>query len=152
MDGEHEFSYFVYGEDNDVFLIRKTFLFLEKKVEELSLKYTLRGLDYHFSYCEGVVYALKENLQNFGIVIPKMKKQEDKTEENPQQDLELVKSAKTTPKEKIATASSTPGNKVTNILAYFTGVQDGYRLDLDELLLGTEKVLEMGILLSSYGD
>jgi hypothetical protein len=139
-EGEHEFSYFLYGEDDDVFSIRKTFLFLEKKIDELALKYLFRGSDYVSSYCEGVVHALKENLQNFGIAIPKMKKIEHRNEEISQQGPGLVKSAKTTPKEKISTTSTRPENRVTDILAFFTGVQDGYRINLDELILETEEV------------
>lgn len=142
VDGEHEFSYFVYGEDDDVFSIRKTFLFLERKIEELSVKYALRGPDYLHSYCEGIVHALKENLQNFGVAIPKMKRPETKTEEKPVQGPGLVRSAKTTPKEKIASASTRPENRVTDILAFFTGVQDGYRIGIDELILEMEEVPE----------
>lgn len=144
LEGEHEFNYFVYGEDEDVSSIKTAFKAFNNKIDELVLTSCVnKGPIYINSYCEGVVQSIRENIRAYGIDIPqiprKLKKEEESTKPG------LVKSAKETPKEKVAPRSVDVNSQsqIKDIMAYFKGLQDGIHVYLDEIL-PLDKVQHVG--------
>lgn len=138
VEGLHEFSYFAYGEPEDVVNVKFVYHVFVNKVEELvQNKCPARGPVYVSSYCEGVVEAIKNNIHWEGIDVPNINR--DLKKEDSEKILEPGASKLTKPKtekEKPAQESVDVNSQslVKDINAYFRGLNDGDRLHLQDAL------------------
>lgn len=138
VEGLHEFSYFAYGEPEDVVNVQFVYHVFSKRIEELiEKKCPGRGPLYVDSYAEGVVEAVKSNIYWEGIDIPEINpnqktEQKEKILEPGENKLAKPK----TEKEKPANQSVDVGNnsKPLDINAYWRGMSDGSRLHLQDAL------------------
>jgi len=137
-EGLHAFSYFAYGEPEDVVNIQFVFHVFAQKVEELvQTKCLGRGPIYVSSYCEGVVEAIKNNIYWDGIDIPNIKR--DLKKDNSEKIVEPGEGKLTKPKsekEKPVQESVDVNSQslVKDVNAYFRGLNDGDRLHLKDAL------------------
>lgn len=134
-DGTHQFSYFAYGDDDQVKDTQFAFRAFDKKVEELILTRCIgRGPVYIESYAEGVVESIKWNIQMEGIEIPEVNRNVRKIQEAaPPTSSSLVKASedKPSPTENRAQVN---GTLIKDIMAYFKGVDDGKHMSLKDVL------------------
>lgn len=136
--GDKEYTYYAYGEDDDVSYVQFAFNALAKMVENLVLtKCFGRGPRAIHSYCEGVVEAIKGRIAEFGLDIPENKKKARpiKQEEKPidgEANITPVKTTKQKPEKE--TTDVMDGSMISDIGAYFRGLQDGRDLSIDEIL------------------
>jgi hypothetical protein len=73
--GVSQFSYYAYGEDEDIETTKLVYNTLSKKVEELLLTKCIgRGGIFISSYAEGVVQSIKINIEYDDIELPKVNK------------------------------------------------------------------------------
>lgn len=129
------YSYFVYGDDDqvkDTQFVWRAFL---KKINNLIDTRCLgRGPIYIDSYCEGVVESIKWNIQMYGIEIPQFKKKVVKPEEQaaPPTSNTLVTTGKEEPTDNRINVNA--GSLIKDIQAYFRGLDDGKNLSLQDIL------------------
>lgn len=139
--GVEQYTYFVYGDDDQVKNVQFVYHAFAKKVNNLVDTRCLgRGPVYIESYCDGVVDSIKMNIQLYGIEVPEIKrplKQEEKAA--PPTSKTLVKSG---PEKEEPTDQKIDINKgllIKDIMAYFKGIDDGKNLSLQEILDLAEK-------------
>lgn len=135
-EGLSEFSYFVIGDPVDVTNVKFAFHVLEKKVEELILKNCLgKSADYSYSYSEGIVEGIKSNLDFIYFeAVPKTVNKPGPTATLNVGDecIEKHKGEKEKPlKESINIATQ---SFIKDVVAYFRGISDGNRLQLQDIL------------------
>jgi Protein of unknown function (DUF2786). len=138
--GDPEYKYYVYGEDEDVNSTKFVFHTLVKKINNLiDTKCIGRGPIYVDSYCQGVVEAVKRNIEMFGLDIPEVKVPArpmqvttEKVLNNGTSNLSTVKAEKDKPeKESIDISKS---GLIKDVMAYFKGIEDGNKLHLEDIL------------------
>jgi hypothetical protein len=137
--GENTHTYYAYGEDEDIEYVKFAYSALEKMVNDLVLANCLgRGPRYIASYTEGVVEAIKGKIAEFGLDIPENKKkarpitQDEKTLNDGEANITPVKTTKQRPEKE--TTDVMDGSMISDIGAYFRGLQDGRDLSIDEIL------------------
>jgi len=136
-EGEHQYNYYVYGEDDQVKDTQFVYHSFNKKIENLSdIRCLGRGPIYIDSYCEGVVESVKWNIDMYGIEIPEIKKPIKKEEQEtvPTNPKTITKSGpdKEEPTDKRVDISKQ--SFIKDIMAYFRGVDDGKELFLKDIL------------------
>ena len=137
--GGIEYNYYVYGDDEDANSVKFIFHTFVKKIYNMhDTKCLGRGPIYIESYTEGLVEAIKANLEMDGIEIPEVKRpsrpiqQEEKILNNGQSNLTQHKQQKEAPEEKTVDVGA--GNIIRDVMAYFKGLEDGRRLSLQDVL------------------
>ena len=148
LEGLSQFSYFVYGDPEDVNSVKYVYHLLASKVEELISHLTpKRGEIYISSYGEGVVEAIRHNISLDGIEIPKIKKpvavEEEKVLNNGTSNLSKTKEEKEKPAEQSVNVHSQ--SLIKDVAAYFKGVADGQEITLRDIksLADSEAVKEL---------
>ncbi len=138
LEGESQFSYFAYGEPEDVHSVKYVFRLLTNKVEELMANNCRgRGKIYLSSYGEGVVESIRHNISLDGIEIPKIKKptgevEEEKVLNNGTSNLSKVKEEKEKPADQSVNVKTQ--SLIKDVAAYFIGVADGNWISLRDIL------------------
>jgi len=136
VEGPHQYSHFVYGDDDQVKDTQFVYHAFCKKIDNLvSIKCLGRGPVYVESYCEGVVESIKWNIQMYGIEVPEIKKTLKKEEQAaPPTTKSITKSdsEKERPTENKINISGQ--SFIKDVMAYFKGVDDGKNLSLQEIL------------------
>lgn len=137
-EGLHEFSYFAYGDPEDVINIKFVYHVFTKRIEELINNKCLgRGPIYIASYAEGVVEAVKSNIFWEGIDIPEVNsKMESPKEEAILETGENKLSKPKVEKEKPVQESVDVGSQshVQDVNAYWRGMSDGSKIHLQDAL------------------
>lgn len=133
--GQREYKYFVYGDEDQVKDTQFVYHAFAKKVDNLvDTRCFGRGGIYIDSYCEGVIESIKWNIQMHGIDIPEIKSPL-KTE---QATAPTTKSLATTAVEKEEPTDKridiTKQSFIKDVMAYFKGVDDGKNLSLKDIL------------------
>jgi len=135
-EGVHQFTYFVYGDDDQVKDVQFVYHAFCKKIENLSDSRCFgRGPIYVDSYCEGVVESVKWNIQMYGIEVPEIKKPLKKVEQAAPINSKTI--TKSGPDKEEPTENRADVNKnsfIKDIMAYFKGVDDGKELSLQAVL------------------
>lgn len=138
VEGLHQFNYFVYGDNDQVRDVQFVYHAFAKKVEYLVDTRCLgRGDIYLGSYTEGVVEAIKNNIQMFGIDVPEVKrtlKKEVSSEAAPPKSNTLTTTSghKEEPTDKRVDVNSQ--SFIKDMVAYFNGIGDGRKLSLEDIL------------------
>jgi hypothetical protein len=139
--GGVEYNYYVYGDDEDANSAKFVFhTFVKKIYNFIDTKCIGRGPIYIESYTEGLVEAIRANIEMDGIEIPEVKRptrpiqrQDDsKTLNNGQSNLTQFKQQKEAPEEKTVDVGG--GSLIRDVMAYFKGLEDGRRLSLQDVL------------------
>ena len=137
LDGRSEFSYYVYGEPEEVGLVMFVFKALDSRVKDAVIENCFgRGEVYVASYCEGLVQSIRSNLEFDDLDVPRVKRQ-IKTNANNAAAIkgnELVadKKEKESPTEQKVNVSSQ--SLIKDIGAYFKGMYDGRYISLQDAL------------------
>lgn len=135
-EGEHQFNYFVYGDDDQVKDVQFVYHAFNKKIENLADTQCFgRGPIYVDSYCEGVVESVKWNIDMYGIDVPEIKKPIKKEEQAPPPNSKTI--TKSGPDKEEPTDKRVDISKqslIRDIMAYFKGVDDGKNLSLKDIL------------------
>lgn len=137
-EGLHQYNYFVYGDDDQVKDVQFVYHAFCKKIDNLVDTRCLgRGPVYVDSYCEGVVEAIKWNIQLYGIEVPEVKrtiKKEEQVEAAPPTHKSITKSGpdKEEPTDKRVDINA--NSFIKDIMAYFKGVDDGKNISLQDIL------------------
>lgn len=133
-EGPHIYHYFVYGDSEDVNKVQLSYHAFAKEVEKLvDIQCLGHGPVYTFSYCEGVVDAIKQNILLHGIDIPEVRRPLKKDAVVTKQE-GLVKQQDARPKAAEERVNVNTQSIVQDIMAYFKGIQDGKELFLDEIM------------------
>lgn len=137
LDGLVFYNYYVYGEDEDVAIIKFAYPILERKVEQLvEVNCYGRGFTYVDSYCEGLVQAIRQNIATGDFDIPNInrniKKVQENTLNNGTSNLVAPKKGKENPTPETVNVNSQ--SFIKNIQAYFKGLDDGKNILLQETL------------------
>lgn len=133
-EGEHQFSYFVYGEEDQVKDTQFVYHAFAKKVDGFcDARCIGRGPVFLDSYCEGVIEAIKANIAMEGIKMPDRKRSAKKAEAVAPSKKDGLTTAKVKeePTEKRTKVGS---SLIKDIMAYFKGVDDGQNLSLSYVL------------------
>ena len=136
--GGHEYNYFVYGGEDEEEYVKFAFASFLKKIHYLlDTKCIGRGPIYQDSYAEGVVEAIKSNIEFNGIDIPEVKRPSRKIESK-QIEVDTSKQAIVTPSKKEAPhdekVNVAEQSLIKDINAYYKGVIDGQTLSLQDIL------------------
>jgi hypothetical protein len=136
--GGHEYNYFVYGGEDEEEYVKFAFASFHKKIHYLlDTKCFDRGPIYQNSYCEGVVEAIKSNIEFNGIEIPEVKRPSRKIESK-QIEADISKQAIVSPTKKEAPHEEKVDvmgqSLIADIAAYYKGVIDGQNLSLQDIL------------------
>lgn len=135
-EGEATYTYFVYGDDDQVKDVQFVYHAFAKKVNNLVDTRCLgRGPVYIESYCDGVVDSIKMNIQLYGIEVPEIKrplKQEEKAA--PPTSNTIVKSGDNKENPTDNKININKGLIIKDIMAYFKGIDDGKNLSLADIL------------------
>jgi len=139
--GACEYNYYVYGEDEDVVSTQFVFKAAFKKINDLVEARCLgRGPVYVQSYCEGLVESIKNNIEDFGIEIPEIKRPAAAAPQTEKIIDTSGKGAMTAPakqepekpeKESVDISGS---SQIKDVMAYLKGLQDGSRISFREIL------------------
>jgi hypothetical protein len=136
-EGEATYTYFVYGDDDQVKDVQFVYHAFAKKINNLvDTKCLLRGPVYTDSYCDGVVDSVKWNIQMYGIDLPdgrKLIKQEEEKAPPPKSNT-IVKSGDNKENPTDNRIDISKGQLIKDIMAYFKGVDDGKNLSLADIL------------------
>lgn len=136
-EGEATYTYFVYGDDDQVKDVQFVYHAFAKKINNLvDVKCLGRGPVYIDSYCDGVVDSVKWNIQMYGIELPdgrRVVKQEEEKAPPPKSNT-IVKSGDNKENPTDNKIDISKGHIVKDIMAYFKGVDDGKNLSLQEIL------------------
>ncbi len=136
--GGVEYSYFVYGGEDEEEFVKFVYHSFHKKVHHLIDTNCIgRGPIYVDSYCEGVVEGIKSNIEMEGIDIPYTKVparpiSPDKQISMGPSNLAKHKEEKERPYQKTVDVSRQ--GLIKDVHAFFKGVQDGNRLSLRDIL------------------
>jgi hypothetical protein len=137
--GAIEYNYYVYGDDEDTNSVKFAFNAFVKKIHNtIDIKCLGRGPIYIESYTEGLVEAIKANLEMDGIEIPEVKRpsrpiqQEEKILNNGQSNMTQFKQQKEAPEKETVDVGG--GSIIRDVMAYFKGLEDGRRLSLQDVL------------------
>jgi hypothetical protein len=136
--GGHEYNYFVYGGEDEEEYVKFAFASFLKKIHSLlDTKCIGRGPIYQDSYAEGVVEAVKSNIEFNGIEIPEVKRPSRKIESK-QIEADASKQAIVPPTKKDAPHDEkinvAEQSLIKDIHAYYKGVIDGQNLSLQDIL------------------
>jgi hypothetical protein len=136
VDGNREYTYFVYGDPDDVNSSKYVFGIFLKKVDNLILTNCIgRGPIYVDSYCEGLIQSIKSNLVMDGISVPRFNKKVNSTTDSIPARESLAKtevSVKEKPVENSVDVNS--HSLIKDVTAYFKGIKDGSSLDLQDII------------------
>jgi len=131
-----QFSYFVYGDPDQVKDVQFVYHAFSKKVDFLvEFRCMGRGPIYIDSYCEGVVESIKWNIQMEGIELPDVKRPARKVQEGPAKSSTQI--TKTTEEKAQPTENRMDVNKgsmIKDVMAYFKGLDDGKNISLQDVL------------------
>lgn len=137
--GLTEYNYYVYGEDDDAESVKFVFHAFVKRIREhIDTKCIGRGPIYIESYTEGLVEAIRANIEMDGIEIPEVKRparpiqQEEKVLNNGQSNLTQFKQQKEAPEKETVDIGS--GSLIRDVMAYFKGLEDGRHFSLQDVL------------------
>jgi hypothetical protein len=139
--GATEYNYFVYGGSEEEEYVKFCFATFHKKIHYLlDTKCIGRGPIYQNSYCEGVVEAIKENIEYDGIDLPTAKApsrtpavvQEKNILNNGGSNLAVPKGEKERPHQESIDVSKQ--SLIKDVNAYYKGVMDGQHLSLSDIL------------------
>ncbi len=135
-EGEATYTYFVYGDDDQVKDVQFVYHAFAKKVNNLSdIRCLGRGPVYVESYCDGVVDSIKMNIQLYGIDLPDIQRPLKKQEEAPPpKSTTIVKSGENREEPTDQRIDINKGSLVKDIMAYFKGIDDGNNLSLADIL------------------
>lgn len=138
MDGLHEFSYFAYGDPDDVENVKFAYHVFVKNIDKLVItKCAGRDLMYITSYTEGVVEAIKSNIYWDGIDIPEtksktVKQKLEKNIESGEFKLSKPKIEKEKPVQESVDVNST--SHISDVNAYWRGMSDGCKMHLQDII------------------
>ncbi len=138
LEGPHDFSYFAYGDPDDVLSVKIAYAYFIKQVESLIATTCIgRGPIYISSYAEGVSQAIGNNIMIDGIDLSTIKKPV-KTEENAVVEtgtdkITKIKEEKEKPAKETVNINSQ--SFIKDIRAYFKGLEDGRDLSINNLEL-----------------
>jgi len=137
--GATEYNYYVYGDDEDANSVKFVFHAFVKKINNfVDTKCVLRGPIYIESYTEGLVEAIRANIEMDGIELPEVKKpvrpiqQEEKVLNNGQSNMAQFKQQKEAPEKQ--TVDIGAGSLIRDVMAYFKGLEDGRHFSLQDIL------------------
>jgi hypothetical protein len=135
-EGVEQYTYFVYGDDDQVKDVQFVYHAFAKKVDNLvDSKCLGRGPIYVESYCDGVVDSIKMNIQMYGIDLPDFHKPLKKQDEAPPpKSNTIVKSGPEKEQPTDQKVDINAGMLVKDIMAYFKGIEDGRDLSLKDIL------------------
>lgn len=138
LQGSSEYSYYVYGEPEEVGLVIFVFNALLNRINDMVALHCLgRGAIYVDSYCEGLVQSIKHNLEFDDLDVPKVNRQvKTKPEEVPiHKGTELIqgKTEKESPTDERVDVNSQ--SFIKDVGAYFKGMSDGRSISLQEALI-----------------
>lgn len=135
-EGAVQFTYFVYGDDDQVKDVQFVYHAFTKKVDNLvDIKCLGRGPVYVESYCDGVVDSIKQNIMLYGIDLPDIPKTLKKQEEAPPpKSNTIVKSGENRENPTDNRTDINKGQLIRDIMAYFKGIDDGKNLSLADIL------------------
>lgn len=141
LEGPHDFSYFAYGDPEDVLSVKIAYDYFIKKVEALIAKTCVgRGPIYISSYAEGVAQAIGNNIMIDGIDLPTIKKpiktEEKSVIETGVDKISKIKEEKEKPAKETVNVNSQ--SFIKDIRAYFKGLEDGRELSISSLELETD--------------
>jgi hypothetical protein len=138
VTGDHEYNYFVYGGEDEEEYVKFAFVSFHKKIHYLlDTKCFDRGPIYQDSYAEGIVEAIKSNIELSGIEIPEVKRPSRKIEnkqitaDNSKQAIVLPTKKEAPHEEKIDVKGQ---SLIKDIYAYYKGIIDGQALSLQDIL------------------
>lgn len=135
-EGEHSYSYFVYGDSDQVSNVQLAYNVFADKVNQLTdIKCLGKDINYIYSYNEGIVDSIKFNIILVGIDMPEIKKpiqQEENTIVDSKSSLTKGIGKKEEPTEKRSDVNA--GSIIKDVVAYFKGVADGNSLNIKSLL------------------
>jgi hypothetical protein len=131
------YHYFVYGGDDEEGYVKFVFATFFKKIHHLLDTVCIgRGPIYQGSYCEGVVAAIKENIEYEGIDLPDVKRAPRKIVK--ELEIDNSKQALTAPTKKEAPCQDKVDvlgqSLIKDIAAYWRGMYDGQGLSLRDIL------------------
>lgn len=134
--GLHEYRYYVYGDDDQVKDTQFVYHAFAKKIEFLVDTRCLgRGAIHIHSYCEGLVEAIKHNVEMFGIDVPEVKRTLKKEEQTaPPTSNTIVKSGENREEPTDKKVDINQGSIIKDIMAYFKGLEDGKNISLQDVL------------------
>lgn len=138
--GEPQYNYYIYGDDEDANSVKFVFHTFVKKINNLvDLKCIGRGPIFIQSYTEGVVEAVKANIEMDGIELPEVKRpsrpiqqSDEKVLNNGQSNLTQHKQQKEAPEKETVDVGG--GSLIKDVMAYFKGLEDGRHLSLQDIL------------------
>jgi hypothetical protein len=138
--GGVEYNYYVYGDDEDTNSVKFVFSTFVKKIHNfIDVRCIGRGPIFIESYTEGLVEAIRANIENEGIELPEVKRstrpiqrQEEKVLNNGQSNMTQFKQQKEAPEEKTVDVGA--GSLIRDVMAYFKGLEDGRHLSLQDVL------------------
>lgn len=135
-EGPHQFTHFVYGDDDQVKDTQFVYHAFCKKIDNLvAAKCPGRGPVYVESYCEGVVESIKWNIQMYGIEVPEMKRPIKKEEGAAQPTTKSITKQDTEKEQPTENKINISGKSfIKDVMAYFKGVDDGKNLSLQDIL------------------
>lgn len=135
-EGATQYTYFVYGDDDQVKDVQFVYHAFAKKIDNLVDTRCLgRGPVYVESYCDGVVDSVKMNIQLYGIEVPEIKRPLKKEEQAPPpKSNTIVKSGENREEPTENRIDINKGLLVKDIMAYFKGIDDGKNLSLADIL------------------
>jgi len=135
-EGDHQFEYYIYGDNDQVKDTRFAFNTFIKKVDELCyIKCFNKGPVYIDSYCEGVIESIKINIKMYGIDIPKVRstlKKEQPISNQYSSSLTQIHKEKEEPTNRRVDVNSQ--SIIKDIVAYFKGLTDGRDISLQDIL------------------
>lgn len=135
-EGAGSQNYFVYGDPEDVEIVKIIWHAFSKKVEELVVaNCPTRGPVYVHSYTEGVVQSIRLNLQFAELIIPRVQLQPGELKPDSLSKSEVLaptKEERQKPTENTYDVNS--DNLIKDIMAYFRGLDDGKNIKLQEVL------------------
>jgi hypothetical protein len=152
IEGLHQFTYYVYGDNEDADNVKFVYQTFSDRIEELIEKRCIgRGPVYISSYTEGLVEIITNTIIWEGIDIPNIKVPsrtpaiaEERTLNNGSSNLSVKKEEKEKPcKETVAPQG---GTIIKDVQAYFKGLNDGKDFSLQdvlELAAETQRVKEL---------
>lgn len=135
-EGLHQFTYFVYGDYDQVKNTQFVYHAFAKKVDFLiDTKCLGRGPIYVDSFSEGVVESIKHNIQMYGFDLPEIKKPLKKEEglaAPPTPTTMTAPQGKEEPTDKRVNVNK--NSFIKDIRAYFKGLDAGKNLSLSDIL------------------
>lgn len=136
VEGEHIYNYYVYGSNDDAKAVKLYYHSLSSKIENLIIKNCKgRGQIYISSYAEGLVQAVKQNLEYEDFIVVKT------LTKDPNPDSSTLNSGGSTlttqvkGKEKPIQESVDVNSHslIKDIGAYFRGIADGQRISIEDI-------------------